>query len=596
MSFQISDVLIDSSMNDSLLDVSAATINPHISSDIVPSINNIYNLGSPAAPFNTIYLSSNSLIIGTIALSSVDNSLNIGTPEQNVSIQIPSGSLAIKDATIAVDPLGNLALPASTTIGNVLPGTINILNIFNSTSSLPSDAILGDAYMIAPNSSVAGELYVCTNTTQTSPSNFTNIGPIQGIQGVQGPPGVQGPQSTPGGLFTLLPTPGLSPNAAQLPSPNSILSGITGQGALWNGRIQSLNSYNNTPFSVSFNLPGGVGSQTYANAYCIIGVSSTPAANINSNTYSGIFDAAFIIYQTTVQFVVNKNGTPTNASILSPPGWTQNSIFILNFDGYSFNFLINEPSYGTNNIPKQVFSYPVTTQLNYYFVASFASGTGSGGYSQAINVSNIIFSPYAPLNPTNYFGNTINNYIWGLNGTNPYPTMNINNSYIFSLSGQSIISSNRYGSIYNNGTFSIPLEGFIFSCVLPETYSNIITIVINGGPGGTQNNYDQEVRIAISASTTYSFVIVTPSNKRGTSRSFNVGDILQVYYNPSNALSNLYIYVNQFIVWSVNNFGPVIPCNVSITSYTSRSGNIPYQPITLVNPLFYQYGNLALHL
>jgi hypothetical protein len=590
----ISEVILNSYLyqNDSAI----------ISSNIVPSENNVYNLGSETDQFNTVYLSSNSLIIGSIPLSSDENSLIIGTPEQDVSVLIPSGKLDIQQASIVAYPDGNLELPASTTIDGTLPGTIHILNRFTNTSSLPATANLGDAYIISASTDIPGDLYVCTDNVQ-NPNIFTNIGPVRGPQGLQGPQGLEGPQGTESGLFTLILTAisgSTTPNAATIVSPNSIKSAVGQSAPLWNGRVQTLTGYNNTPFYLSFTIPGGIQPPTSnPGAYCVVGISSDPTYS-NTSTYGQYFDAGFIIQQSTFQLLVNKSSAASNPYSPINNTWINNSTFIIIFDGYYFNFYITNQSSGSIiGQTIQVFSYKAVindSQKNYYFTASFAGG--SGGYQNTFVVSNIIFSPYALLNPRNYYGNTINNNMWVGYLNTPLPVMQVNNTYVFTAENQTMTSSNSYGSIFiyntatSSGNFSTPLEGFVFSIVAPETYGNGIYIAIIGG-SSTQNVYTQSITISLQ---NYKGIVMFPP--RGTLYQFNynVGDVISVYYNPSNNVSNLYVYINQSIFITYGTFGPLKKCRVEINSFRPSGSPGFTIPIVVSNPLFYKYGNLALHM
>jgi hypothetical protein len=605
--FSVEDINLNEILSNSYLTEKDSGI---ISSNIVPSENNIYNLGSPTQQFNTVYLSSNSLIIGSIPLSSDENSLIIGTPEQDVSLIIPSGKLDIQEASIVAYPDGNLELPASTTIDGTLPGTIHILNIFNNISSLPNTANLGDAYIIAASTDIPGDLYVCTDNVQL-PNIFTNIGPVQGPDGKQGPQGLEGPQGTQNGLFTLIVPPTIgttNPNSASIASPNSIKSAAGQPGGLWNGRVQSLTGYNNTPFYLSFTIPPpALQPPASAAGYCVVGVSSDPG-NANTNDYNGYFNAGFVIQQSTFQLVVNKSGTPSAPSIGSSNVWTNNSTFIIIFDGYYFNFYITNQSTELVGETLQVFSYPapvittIDSQINYYFTASFAGG--AGGYTTTFLVSNIVFSPYALLNPRNYYGNTINNNMWTNIPGEISPIMQVNNTFLyvpFTNTQESMISSNSYGSIlnYNAATrtanFSTPLEGFVFSIVAPETYGQGIIVRISGGPDAiVYGRYVQNMSINLN---NYIAAIQFPKGGGGNTTRFNynVGDVITVYYNPANNVSNLYLYINQSIVLSSIFFAPTNKCKVTIKAFVPGGGAFT-TPIVVSNPLFYKYGNLALHL
>jgi hypothetical protein len=211
MSFQISDILIDESLNESFNLASNInnTIGPVINKNLIPTVPNIYNLGSPTHRYKD--LATNILTVGNVTLSASGNNLIVGDftvkpqllketlptekdtildtvsdPIVNASLNVSKGNMVIGKAVMSVDAGQNLQLPSGTTINGQNPGTITILGTYTDSTQLPSGGNIGDAYTITDN------LWICTDSTQTPPNNFTNIGTFQGPLGPTGPIGQQG--------------------------------------------------------------------------------------------------------------------------------------------------------------------------------------------------------------------------------------------------------------------------------------------------------------------------------------------------------------------------------------------------------------------
>jgi hypothetical protein len=187
MSFQISNITLDNSINQTQTFENLQQSPNTISGDIIPSSDNTYTLGTLNNKFANCYLSKNSITIGVIPISSTDTSLNVGSIIHPADVAIPYGNLALKSATISSTPSGSLSMP-STNVGEINPNNIKIVGTLSDTSLLPQppvSAYLGDGYVIG------GNIYACTyidpNETYYT---WTDIG---SIQGPQGPEGIQGP-------------------------------------------------------------------------------------------------------------------------------------------------------------------------------------------------------------------------------------------------------------------------------------------------------------------------------------------------------------------------------------------------------------------
>lgn len=87
-----------------------------IRNSIIPDIDNIYELGSLTKQFRTVYIGSNTVFVGGVPISSTGGS--------------------------------TIILPTNTAIDGVPIGTIKISGVLNNTSELPTNAVVGDSYII----------------------------------------------------------------------------------------------------------------------------------------------------------------------------------------------------------------------------------------------------------------------------------------------------------------------------------------------------------------------------------------------------------------------------------------------------------------
>lgn len=135
------------------------TNNIEVSGNILPLGNSISMLGDASHWFDTLYVrdiraSGNTIYLGDAVMSSVGNTV---------------------------------ALPVGTKIGEVTPGTIKILGSRNNPILLPSNAAIGDSYVISPN------LWTCISANVGYASGgWENLGQFKGPEGQQGPQGLKG--------------------------------------------------------------------------------------------------------------------------------------------------------------------------------------------------------------------------------------------------------------------------------------------------------------------------------------------------------------------------------------------------------------------
>jgi hypothetical protein len=558
-----------------------------VNSDLIPNETNTVSLGTSMAAFKEAYVKT--AIVGGISISSNQDGLIIGkapanlprslinnrqkfyrdTLEPTVDLYIPSGMAQLGEATTLMSSAdGTLFLPATTKIGGISPGTIAVNGNVPDPTLLPQTAIIGDCYV----SSDSGHLYVCT---EVSPNTvWTDVGPFQGKKGPQGVQG--GPGVAAAGIFTLAPVSGYT--GANVSDSNSILSipslptATTDQ--LYNGRVQSTNSYINTPtvlsFSVSAALNPTVPALANGELYCAVGFSNNPFIDndVRQNGFAN-FEAGFNISLNTFTIISNNNNYNATNNYFT---WDNNTIFTIVYDGNCFNYFIT-------NIPnqiiyQQVFSTTMDGNTQYYFLASIATGlqaidttdpTNSRNItSPIISITNINIMPYLALNPRICFGSSTGN--WTI--TNPLSYLDINNVYV--LPPASTLISQTL----------IPTTGFVFSFITFST-SGTNCLITDNIPALTTN-------ISGTFNLYFSDYSMFYYSNNGLSQSYiseyNVGDVIQIVYKVVNAgTNNLTVYQNQFLVYTSNNFSTTNSCTATIMN-SNDSTNIAIQ-----NPQFYYY-------
>jgi len=159
--------------------------NGTIDGNILPTVTDTFSIGSTGLRLNeiyvkTLYAANNTIYVGDASISS-----------SGTSIELPTG----------------------TTIGGINPGTLIIKGSVANTGLLPTNASIGDTYIIGNN------LWVAMIANPPNVSGWSNIGGVQGptgatgigsntgatgprglvgFTGLTGPSGLQGPQGTQG--------------------------------------------------------------------------------------------------------------------------------------------------------------------------------------------------------------------------------------------------------------------------------------------------------------------------------------------------------------------------------------------------------------
>lgn len=128
--------------------ISNSTNSLIFSGDLIPSIDKGYNLGSPTNEWHTLYVGSQSLVIGGVTISSHDgsilvNSLNLGTIESPILLGSSNGELF----SVSTMSVGSLVLDDQ---GDVFRNGTSILYRYSGTSStplqLPSEGFVANIY------------------------------------------------------------------------------------------------------------------------------------------------------------------------------------------------------------------------------------------------------------------------------------------------------------------------------------------------------------------------------------------------------------------------------------------------------------------
>ena len=186
-----------------------------ISTDIVPTTNNLRDLGTETKFFKKLYVQDiailgnilpnyeyfppTSAILNPDGTVAVPNTLGntIGTPAHlgnpthffgNIYVRdIFTSSNTISIGSAQLKSTGNtLDIPTGSKIGGVDPGTIRINGAVANTGSLPSTNAVGDGYVIE------GNLWVASIINSTLASGWVNVGAFRGPAGAKGDTGNTG--------------------------------------------------------------------------------------------------------------------------------------------------------------------------------------------------------------------------------------------------------------------------------------------------------------------------------------------------------------------------------------------------------------------
>jgi hypothetical protein len=592
MSFSIFNTAIYSSILNIELNSAPTNDYSNLSSDIIPANSNI-NLGSSDKVFSELYTGPGSILFDNFEIStSGDSAIVFGDSSSKLSIL--DGNINLGSTIISSDEYGNIYLPTKTQIGQISPGQLVILGSYLTVEDLNSilSPNIGDSYIIK--SFTPSHLFTCTYNIGNVV--WTDAGAIEGPQGPIGDIGVDGPPGYAGGIFSLVTVqiPGINSAAGNPILSNSIQSNSIA-GVPWNGRVQSINGYSNLPVMLSFTInciSTNLGSGDPL-SLCAIGFSSNPT-NLNTNDYSGYFDAGFLVSlagpsSTSIQIIYNSLPTPINITA-SGPYTNDTSVFSIVFDGDYFNYFVNNRIVATTPRSPIAPTAPLLGPSTYYFTYSFPGGVSPPGIQ--VNVNNIVFAPYSSLNPRVSSGNLQNT--WRQNSNSVLCYLDINNTFVIPSDPTEYVGIK---SILNLGsTNPNSLQGFIFSFVAfivsTTTSNNVFCQVID--QFNPSNSY---VRLMFS---NYTITMSVNGQQLLTPKPYTPGDIIQIVYDPSTSPPTTTIYQNQISIGSTTSFTPssAIPSAPAesgcIASIVNRAGQTTIlDTIRVINPMFSAYGPIS---
>jgi acetyltransferase-like isoleucine patch superfamily enzyme len=136
----------------------------NIESHLIPATANTYDLGTAAKPWRTLYVSSNTIVVGSVNLSTANGTLFVGPSA------VLTGTVAGDSTTISGNTyLTNLTVSGNTSITNlVLTNVLDIAYGGTGRSSLVQNGV-----MIGANSSVMGFVTGTTGQVMQIAANGT---------------------------------------------------------------------------------------------------------------------------------------------------------------------------------------------------------------------------------------------------------------------------------------------------------------------------------------------------------------------------------------------------------------------------------------
>lgn len=136
----------------------------NIEAHLIPATANTYDLGTAAKPWRTLYVSSNTIVVGNVNLSTANGTLFVG-PNAVLTGTVAGDSTTISGNTL----LTNLTVSGNTSITNlVLTNVLDIAYGGTGRSSLVQNGV-----MIGANSSVMGFVTGTTGQVMQIAANGT---------------------------------------------------------------------------------------------------------------------------------------------------------------------------------------------------------------------------------------------------------------------------------------------------------------------------------------------------------------------------------------------------------------------------------------
>jgi hypothetical protein len=515
---------------------------------------------------------ANSVAIGSTAgnVNQGQNSIAIGNSAGNANQG--QNSIAIGNFSGSINQ-GSYSIAIGNNTGTTFQPANSI--IINATS-LPLSVLKHPGFYVAP---------INVNDTVIFPTNYYPLYYNTSTTEIQAyPNGEIGFNNGQGPLYIL--SDPIFPDA-QIIGSNAIQSvpNSNTPAGNWNGRIQSLNSYT-TPSSISFVV--GAGPRMLTGSYnAVVGFSLNPSDNSTTQTTSGYFDAAFFINGDSIQIISYNNSNTPGITVYT--NLTTNPLLSIIFDGSYFNYFINNvqvySAQLTKSIPPQLVSLNPKQPFNYYFVASFQTGTGS----IQMQILNIEFGPYSPLPILPLFsGNITGTAGWRIVTNSTISSLVINNIYYIPQGGEistiTTVDLNTYycifsfvGPSFNPTTIPLP----------PVSTANTINFYIS------PENSSSPLPINVFRIVLYNYTIYFVDNS-GSSPvytnicNYRVGDIISIESLPTypGRIGFISLYVNQTYVFSPMSKFIRFPSDTNYFAYIQNNASLGIQ---VQNPVYYRY-------
>lgn len=136
----------------------------NIESHLIPATANTYDLGTAAKPWRTLYVSSNTIVVGSVNLSTANGTLFVG-PNAVLTGTVAGDSTTISGNTF----LTNLTVSGNTSITNLV--LTNVLDI--AYGGTGKSSFVQNGVMIGANSSVMGFVTGTTGQVMQIAANGT---------------------------------------------------------------------------------------------------------------------------------------------------------------------------------------------------------------------------------------------------------------------------------------------------------------------------------------------------------------------------------------------------------------------------------------
>ena len=265
----------------------------YVASNIVPTSNNVFTLGSPTAQWASVYLSANTLYLGTTPLSANASSNTLVIGNSTVVTANPTGT---SSTTGNMQVVGNVTGSNLLTSG-LLSATGNIFgNVYIGNgavlTSLTGSAVVGAV------ASATGALTAATVTTAAQP-NITSVGTLSSLSVTAnitggnlittGTASISGFTISANTITSAGPTLTIDPNASGGIDGNVVIQG----NLVVNGNMTYINSNNITTNDLTINMANNAATATAANGGGIgVGPAGSEYISLTYNSASNIWVAS----------------------------------------------------------------------------------------------------------------------------------------------------------------------------------------------------------------------------------------------------------------------------------------------------------------